>query len=82
MFDASGARRKIVIFTEHRDTLDYLTERLRTLIGKPEAVVTIQGGMNRETRKATEHAFKNDPRSRSSSPPMPPAKASTSSAPT
>ena len=56
-----GGRRKIVIFTEHRDTLDYLVERLRTFIGKPEAVVTIQGGMNRETRKATEHAFKNDP---------------------
>ncbi len=61
MFEASGSRRKIVIFTEHRDTLNYLTERLRTFIGKPEAVVTIQGGMNRETRKATEHAFKNDP---------------------
>jgi superfamily II DNA/RNA helicase len=61
MFDAAGSRRKLVIFTEHRDTLEYLAERLRTSIGKPEAVVTIRGGMNRETRKAAEHAFKNDP---------------------
>ena len=61
MFDATGSRRKIVIFTEHKDTLEYLSNRLRTLIGRPEAVVTIRGGMNRETRKAAEHAFKNDP---------------------
>ena len=27
MFDAQGHRRKMVIFTEHRDTLNYLTER-------------------------------------------------------
>src|SRR6266853_3955234 len=26
MFETSGARRKLVIFTEHRDTLNYLTE--------------------------------------------------------
>ena len=49
----AGGRRKIVIFTEHRDTLDYLAERLRhDDRASPEAVVTIQGGMNRETRKA------------------------------
>ena len=28
MFDASRHRRKLVIFTEHRDTLNYLTERI------------------------------------------------------
>jgi SNF2 family DNA or RNA helicase len=28
MFDAAGHRRKLVIFTEHRDTLTYLTERI------------------------------------------------------
>ncbi|HCP73534.1 MAG TPA: RNA helicase, partial [Ktedonobacter sp.] len=27
MFDAEGQRRKLVIFTEHRDTLNYLTDR-------------------------------------------------------
>lgn len=28
MFDAQGDRRKLIIFTEHRDTLEYLVERL------------------------------------------------------
>jgi SNF2 family DNA or RNA helicase len=33
MFDAYGYRRKIVIFTEHRDTLNYLAERIGALLG-------------------------------------------------
>ncbi|PSO48767.1 MAG: hypothetical protein BRC33_08720 [Cyanobacteria bacterium SW_9_44_58] len=60
MFDAGGYRRKLVIFTEHRDTLNYLTERIGTLLGRPEAVATIHGGMGREERKNTEEAFKQD----------------------
>ena len=61
MHDGSGSRRKLVIFTEHRDTLNYLSSRLRTLIGRDEAVVEIHGGLPREARRATEVAFKNDP---------------------
>jgi SNF2 family DNA or RNA helicase len=57
MFDAAGHRRKLVIFTEHRDTLNYLTERIRTLLGRAEAVVTIHGGLNRETRLQAQEAF-------------------------
>ena len=45
MFDESGARRKLIIFTEHRDTLNYLVGRLRTWFGRPEAVVAIHGGV-------------------------------------
>ncbi|MEN9226257.1 MAG: helicase-related protein [Thermostichus sp. DRC_bins_24] len=60
MFDAGGHRRKLVIFTEHRDTLNYLVEQITTLIGRPEAVVTIHGGMGREERKKAEEAFKQD----------------------
>ncbi|NLG86312.1 MAG: DUF3883 domain-containing protein, partial [Firmicutes bacterium] len=60
MFDATGARRKLVIFTEHRDTLNYLADRIRSLLGKSEAVVTIQGGMGREERRKAEHAFTHD----------------------
>ena len=37
MFDAHGHRRKLVIFTEHRDTLNYLERRIGTLLGRPEA---------------------------------------------
>ena len=43
LFDPQGSRRKLIIFTEHRDTLNYLTNRIQTLIGRPEAVVTIHG---------------------------------------
>jgi len=60
MFDMQGHRRKLVIFTEHRDTMNYLAERLRTLLGKPEAVVTIYGGMGREDRRKTQEAFLQD----------------------
>lgn len=60
MFTAQGHRRKLVIFTEHRDTLNYLTDRIRTLLGRSEAVVTIHGGMGREARKQAETGFKQD----------------------
>ena len=57
MFDAEGHRLKLVIFTEHRDTLNYLTERIRTMLGRPEAVVTIHGGMSREERARAQESF-------------------------
>jgi SNF2 family DNA or RNA helicase len=60
MFDAHGHRRKMVIFSEHRDTLNYLTERLRALLGAPEALVTVHGGMGREERTKAQEAFKQD----------------------
>ena len=60
MFDAGGHRRKLVIFTEHRDTLNYLALKIRTLLGSQETVVTIQGGMNREDRKRAQEQFTQD----------------------
>ncbi|HZO75807.1 MAG TPA: helicase-related protein [Ktedonobacteraceae bacterium] len=60
MFDAQGQRRKLVVFTEHRDTLNYLTERIRTLLGRNDAVVTIHGGMGREERARAQEAFTQD----------------------
>ena len=42
---------KIIIFTEHRDTLEYLAERIRDLLGRSDAVVTIHGGVRREERR-------------------------------
>ncbi|MBN2361664.1 MAG: DUF3883 domain-containing protein [Deltaproteobacteria bacterium] len=55
------AVRKMIIFTEHRDTMNYLTDKCRSLLGRPEAVVNICGGMNRVQRKQAEEAFKNEP---------------------
>lgn len=60
MFDADGHRRKMVVFTEHRDTLNYLANQIRTLIGRPEAVVVIHGGVSRDERRKAEEAFKFD----------------------
>ena len=56
-----GARRKIIIFSEHRDTLNYLHARIETLLGVPEAVVTIHGGVKRDDRRKIQEAFRFDP---------------------
>lgn len=61
MFDASGNRRKLVVFTEQRDTLNYLTDRLTTLLGNPDAIVTIHGQTPREKRRQIQEAFTSDP---------------------
>jgi superfamily II DNA or RNA helicase len=60
MFDAHGHRRKLIIFTEHRDTLNYLAERISSLLGRPEALVTIHGSLGREQRKNAEQSFTQD----------------------
>ena len=60
MFDESNNRRKLVVFTEHRDTLNYLAQKIRTLLGNQQAVVTIQGGMSREDRKRAQGLFTQD----------------------
>lgn len=60
MFDAHGHRRKLVIFTEHRDTLNYLAERIGALLGRPEAVVIIHGGIGREDRRKAQESFTQD----------------------
>ena len=61
LFDAQGHRRKLIIFTEHRDTLHYLTEQIQTVIGRAEAVVTIHGSMRREDRQKAQEKFTHDP---------------------
>ncbi len=60
MFDAQGQRLKLVIFTEHRDTLNYLAERIRTMLGRAESVVTIHGGLSREERARAQESFSQD----------------------
>jgi hypothetical protein len=54
-------RQKLVIFTEHRDTLNYLENRITTMLGRKEAVVMIHGGIGREARLKVQEAFKHDP---------------------
>jgi SNF2 family DNA or RNA helicase len=57
----SSPNQKLVIFTEHRDTLNYLQQRIGSLLGRQDAVVTIHGGMGREERQKAQESFKHDP---------------------
>jgi len=59
--EATGQRRKLLIFTEPRDTLEYLADKIRQRIGKSEAVVVVHGGVPRDVRKANIAAFNDDP---------------------
>ena len=63
-FDSGVEPRKIIIFTEHRDTLSYLHERITTLLGSDDAVVVIHGGVNRDMRRRVQESFRNDPKTR------------------
>ena len=53
--------RKLIIFSEHKDTLDYVAERVRAELGRPEAVITIHGGVKRHERRALQERFRVDP---------------------
>lgn len=61
MKDATGQRQKLVIFTEHRDTLEYLATKIRLELRRDESVVTIHGGLRRGQRREAQDAFLNDP---------------------
>ena len=57
----SSPAQKLVLFTEHRDTLRYLQDRITTLLGRAESVVVIHGGIAREDRHQAQEAFRHDP---------------------
>ena len=61
MFDASGRMRKIIVFSEHRDTLNYLHEKIAGVLGSQDAIVIIHGGVNREDRRKAQALFRSDP---------------------
>ena len=59
--DSAVDARKLIVFSEHRDTLDYVSGRIAAELGRPEAVVTIHGGMRRQERRVTQDRFRVDP---------------------
>ncbi|TGD72169.1 DUF3883 domain-containing protein [Mangrovimicrobium sediminis] len=61
MYTESGSRRKLIIFTEHKDTLNYLVGRIGGMLGNPDAVITIHGGVNRDNRRKAQEEFRNNP---------------------
>jgi SNF2 family DNA or RNA helicase len=58
---ATGLRRKILIFTEPKDTLEYLQQKITARLGDAAAVVVVHGGIAREVRRAAIAAFNSDP---------------------
>jgi superfamily II DNA or RNA helicase len=56
----ASPRQKLVIFTEHRDTLAYLEQRVTRLLGREDAVVIVHGGMGREERMKAQESFRHD----------------------
>jgi len=60
MRDEHANRRKLIVFTESRDTLEYLAEKIRQRLGRAEAVAIIHGGVSREARRTAVESFTND----------------------
>jgi superfamily II DNA or RNA helicase len=60
MHDEAGLQRKIIIFTEHRDTLNYLVAKIAGVLGNESAIVTIHGGTHRDERKKAQALFRSD----------------------
>jgi SNF2 family DNA or RNA helicase len=59
--DVAGRQRKIIIFSEHRDTLNYLHAKIAGVLGNPDAIVTIHGGTHRDERRRVQALFRSDP---------------------
>ena len=55
-----GRLRKLIIFTEYRDTLNYLQNRIQSLLGNPDAVVSIHGNVKRLDRRDIQERFRTD----------------------
>ncbi|WP_170755620.1 helicase-related protein [Ruegeria lacuscaerulensis] len=60
MVDPEGHRRKLIIFTEPKDTLEYLRQKVSARLGRPEAVEVIHGGVPREERRKVVERFMQD----------------------
>jgi superfamily II DNA or RNA helicase len=56
-----GSNRKFIVFSEHRDTLRYLVERISALPGRADSVVEIHGGLSRPRRAEVQRRFQQDP---------------------
>ena len=61
MRDADGRQRKMILFTEHKDTLNYLERRIGGVLGTPDAITTIHGSVHRDERRKRQALFRSDP---------------------
>ncbi|WP_327045351.1 helicase-related protein [Microbispora sp. NBC_01189] len=53
--------RKLIVFTEHRDTLAYLLRKISSLFGRSGTVQAIHGGVRRAGRRAITEEFTKNP---------------------
>ena len=60
MVDSDGNRRKLIVFTEPKDTLHYLRNKIEARLGNPDAVTVIHGGVTREERRKVIERFMQD----------------------
>ena len=60
LVDPDGNRRKLIVFTEPKDTLHYLQVRIQARLGSPDAVAVIHGGVTREERRKVVERFMQD----------------------
>ena len=60
MTDSEGNRRKLIVFTEPKDTLHYLANKIRARLGRPDAVDEIHGGVDRRKRQNIIERFMQD----------------------
>lgn len=61
MRDADGKQRKMIVFTEHKDTLNYLERKIGGVLGTPDAITTIHGCVHRDERRKRQALFRSDP---------------------
>ncbi|MEI6415284.1 MAG: helicase-related protein, partial [Pseudomonadota bacterium] len=61
LHDAGGRMRKIIIFSEHRDTLNYLQAKIAGVLGCHDAIVVIHGGVHGDDRRKAQALFRSDP---------------------
>ena len=60
-FRSGDGPRKLIVFSEHKDTLVYVADKIEAELGRPEAVVTIHGGVKRHDRREIQDRFRVDP---------------------
>ncbi len=60
MLDTNKKLRKLIIFTEHRDTLNYLQRKIAGVLGSEDGIITIHGGTPRDTRRELQARFWSD----------------------
>ena len=63
-FSGGTKQKKLIVFTEYKDTLEYVADRISDELGDPEAIVRIHGGLKRHDRRYIQEQFQVDPKVR------------------